>query len=148
MIEEFGTVVQVDGERACVEVLRVSACGSCSARQGCGTGSLAKLFGVRPLQLWMRNEIDARVGDRVVLGIEEGALVSGSLMVYLLPLIALLACAAAGQAVATGLGIENGEPFALLGGLGGLAAALGWLRSFGMGSEAQRRFEPILVRRL
>lgn len=118
MIEELATVVETDGRTMSVEIQRQSSCGSCSARSGCGTNLIASLFGRQRALLSLPNNVDARPGDRVVLGIRENDLVSGSIRLYLLPLGGLLAGALAGHLL-TGM-----ELIAILGGLTGMFAVL------------------------
>ena len=74
MIEEQGEVVEVQGEFAWIESERTTTCGSCAVRKGCGTSAIAKVLGQRRVRLRVLNRIDARVGDRVVIGIAESGL--------------------------------------------------------------------------
>ena len=69
MIEENGVVAATEGESAWVETSRQSACGSCSATKGCGTGSLSRFFAGRAHRVRVRNPVGAKVGDEVVVGI-------------------------------------------------------------------------------
>ncbi len=90
MIEENGVVVGLKGEWAIVKPITSGGCSSCSANQGCGTASLARFFGQRQQQHYAHNPLHAKPGDRVVMGLEEKALVSGSLLMYLLPLLFMI----------------------------------------------------------
>jgi len=93
MIEENGVVVSLKGEWAVVKPAPSSGCSSCSANQGCGTASLARFFGQRNQQHFAHNPLNAQPGDRVTMGLEERALVSGSLLMYLLPLVCMIIAA-------------------------------------------------------
>lgn len=128
MIEEIGRVVRTTGEAAWVQTARRSSCGSCSARSGCGTGVLAGLFGARLHEVEVLNPIGARPGEEVIVGISESLLVRGSVMLYLLPLLALVAGALLAEGLAPQLGLAGSELPAILGGLAGLAAGFLWLR--------------------
>ncbi|MCP5306507.1 MAG: SoxR reducing system RseC family protein [Chromatiaceae bacterium] len=97
MIEEQAQVVGVDGAYAEIATERRSACGTCAAQSGCGTSVLAAWFPQRRLTFRVRNGIDAKVGDRVIVGLDEGALQRGALWLYLVPLAGLLVGAIAGD---------------------------------------------------
>lgn len=86
-------VVEVDQDNLVLEVVPQSTCGSCSVKQGCGTSVLASSVGQKVIHFKLPDTVGAGVGDRVVLGIPENAVVSGSLMMYLLPLVVMFAVA-------------------------------------------------------
>lgn len=144
MIEEPAVVVEAGDGYAWVEARRRSACGACSASEGCGAAALAKVWGERRSRVRAISALPLQPGDAVIVGLAEGALLRGSLLVYLLPLLLLLAGALLGQAAFAGAGEE---PVVLAGavglGLGFLAARAGsrWLRG-------DARFQPVVVRRL
>jgi sigma-E factor negative regulatory protein RseC len=98
MIEQVAEVVRVEGQTAWVIAQASSSCGSCSSG-GCGTGSLQRYFSRRAAPVAAENLIGARVGQRVVVGLEEGAMVQGSLLLYMVPLLAFLIAAATIEAV-------------------------------------------------
>lgn len=145
MIEESGTVVATAGEDAWVETSRGSSCGSCSAK-GCGTGALSEVLGRRTQQLRVKNPIGAARGDRVVLGIDESALLRGSLAVYLVPLLALLGGGLLGESVTRSLGI-GGEGATILSALAALSLALWWLRRFNRRAAGDSRYHAVILRR-
>jgi len=122
MIEELATVIKTEGDVMAVEIQRQSTCGSCSVKSGCGTNLVASLFGKRRALLSLPNTIDARPGDRVVLGISEKDLVTGSIRLYLYPLAGLLFGAMAGHLLA------GSELFTILSGLIGMILVLLGLR--------------------
>lgn len=122
MIEELATVIKTEGDVMAVEIQRQSTCGSCSVKSGCGTNLVASLFGKRRALLSLPNTIHARPGDRVVLGISEKDLVTGSIRLYLYPLAGLLFGAIAGHLLA------GSELFTILSGLTGMILVLLGLR--------------------
>lgn len=144
MIEELAVVVEAGDGYAWVETQRRSACGACSAGDGCGTATLAKVWGERRVRVRAISTWPLRSGDAVIVGLAEGALLGGSLLVYLLPIVLLLAGALLGQAAFAGAGEE---PVILAGaaglGLGFLAARLVSRR---LRNDA--RFQPVVMRRL
>lgn len=96
MIEEPGVVVAVEEGAVLVRAEGSSGCSSCASGGGCGVASIARLLGRRDYILRVENDLDAQLGDRVVLGIDEHDLVRGALWMYLLPLAGLFAGAALG----------------------------------------------------
>ena len=91
MIEETALVLEVRDHQVLLETQRKTACQSCSVKSGCGTSTLAKVVGTRSSQFVVENTIDAHEGDQVIVAVDENALVQGSLLIYLLPLIFMLA---------------------------------------------------------
>src|SRR3972149_3643680 len=89
MIEETGTVVDVQGDIAWVGTQRRSTCERCSVNKGCGSATLAKVLGRRRSIVRAIRNVDAAVGDQVVLGLQDSALIRGSVAVYGAPLLAM-----------------------------------------------------------
>lgn len=147
MIEESAQVVAVEGDFVWVETQRQGTCGSCAASKGCGTATLAKVLGTRRTRVRALNGNGAQVGDRVVVGIEEAALVRGSLAVYAVPLLALLAGGVVGSLLSARLLLE-GEGLSLALGVLGLVAGLGWLKGFSRRIRSDARYQPVVLRRL
>lgn len=144
MIEESAVVVEAGDGYAWVETRRRSACGACSASEGCGTTTLAKVWGERRTRVRALSTLSLRPGDAVIVGLAEGALLHGSLLVYLLPLALLLAGALLGQAAFAGAGEE---PVILAGAVGlGLGFLAARVVSRRLRSDA--RFQPVVMRRL
>lgn len=115
MIEEQGRVVAVEPGAVWVETLRKSTCSSCSANAACGQGLMERL-GVGRQRGYLRalSQLQLSVGDSVVIGVREDLLVRSSLLVYLFPLLGLLAAALAAES------LELAEPLVILAGLAGL----------------------------
>ncbi|HKK05729.1 MAG TPA: SoxR reducing system RseC family protein [Gammaproteobacteria bacterium] len=147
MIEETATVVERSGEFAWVETQRQSTCSACSANKGCGTGVLSRVLGQRTARMKVLNPIGAQVGDSVVVGMHEAALIRGSLAVYLAPLIAMLVCAVVGQNLAGQIGSANPEPLTIAFGIGGLVLGGVWLRRFTRRIRDDQRYQPVILRR-
>jgi len=98
MIEEQAIVTDCDKDFVWVQTQRKSSCGQCSVKEGCGTQVLSKVFGnksshVRCLYPHNVSSQNIKIGDRVIIGLEESALLSGSFLVYFLPLLMMIFCA-------------------------------------------------------
>lgn len=145
MLEESALVVATEGEEAWVETSRRSSCGSCEAK-GCGTGALSQVLGRRSQRLRVQNPIAAMPGEAVVLGIAESALLKGSLAVYLVPLLALLAGGLLGEVMAPQLALPQ-EGTTILCALFALVCSFLWLRRFNRRAATDIRFNAVILRR-
>jgi sigma-E factor negative regulatory protein RseC len=146
MIEETATVAALDGQYAWVETERRSTCNACAANRGCGTATLAKVLGRRRTRVQVLNPLRAQVGESVVIGIPEDALVRGSLLLYVTPLAGLMAGGALGGLLSAQYGFES-EALSVFGGLAGLVFAGGWLRRRTRSMAADARYQPVVLRR-
>lgn len=122
MIEQQATVISREGNIVWVEAERQSTCGQCQARKGCGTGLLAKHVGQRFSRLAVNTDQPLEIGQRVMVSIPEQALLSGALMMYLLPLTGLFSAAILARI--SGLG----ELAQIAAGLLGLCAGFYWVK--------------------
>lgn len=148
MIEENARVVGLDDGYAWVETQRQTTCGACSLNKGCGTSVLAKFFGAKRTRMRVLNTLAAEVGDEVVIGLREHALMQGSLAVYAVPLLAMLVLALLGEGLNARLHITETEGVSILFGLAGLALGFLWLRNYALHTARDVRYQPIIVRRL
>ena len=146
MLREEGIVKAVNGDRAEVQTRVKSACGGCSAKNGCGTSLVASLFPQRGHNFIARNSVGAKPGDRVVIGLDESDLQLASLMIYLLPLLGLIGGALSGIYLARLLGSGDGELLSILLGAGGMAAVLLLVRarSYSLAGRGERFEAEIL----
>ena len=90
MIEETARVIAIENDQLLLEAQTSAACHACSARPGCGTSILSRWVGRRFTRFKVHNSIDANVGDEVVVGLAETAMLKGSVLVYLMPLLAMI----------------------------------------------------------
>ncbi len=144
MIEETAHVVAAGPDGVWVETQRQSACGQCAARKGCGTAVLSKVLGKKRSRVRVANPNQARVhvGDEVVIGIDESALVRGSMAVYLVPLLSLFLFGVLGQILARQLLLDSGEVLSIVFSLLGLLLGFTWARRYARGD---RRYQPVIL---
>jgi sigma-E factor negative regulatory protein RseC len=93
MIEETARVIAIENNQLLLEAETSAACNACAAKQGCGTSVLSKWIGRKFTRFQVPNTVNARVGDQVVVGLAEEAMLKGSVFVYLLPLLAMIGSA-------------------------------------------------------
>ncbi|MFV8571663.1 SoxR reducing system RseC family protein [Marinobacter sp. SBS5] len=139
MITETGKVIALQGTQAWVQTIQTSACESCSARAGCGQRALAAVSGGKANQILVLNTADAKVGDEVVIGVDEQSLLTASLAVYGVPLLLM---------VLTSIGafrlFGGTDLVAIVGAIFGLGAGFWLVRRWQ--SRSGDRFQPRMVR--
>ena len=103
-LSEMGQVVAIEPDAVWVEADRSAACGKCAARAGCGQGALAAMLQsskgrVRAVSSDDLKAEQCALGEEVVIQVPESTLLSGTLMIYGLPLlVATVAAVAASNA--------------------------------------------------
>lgn len=145
MIEESARVLSVDAGIATVSVQRRSACGSCSAKVGCGTALLASWLPQRRLTFQVENHVGARLGDMVVIGLDEQRLQRYAMVLYATPLAGLLVGAVTGQWLAGVIG-TGPELTSVVFGLSGVLTALVWVRRGSTGLDSGKTGGVQLIR--
>jgi sigma-E factor negative regulatory protein RseC len=90
MIEEYAVVTKCSGTQATLEIERRTACGLCGQKRGCGNATWGKMLGHESHDFTADNQVNAKVGDSVVVGVEEQAVLSSALFLYVVPLAGLL----------------------------------------------------------
>jgi len=151
MIEEHAQVVALDQNHdVWVETQRRSACGQCAANKGCGTATLAKVLGNKRSRVRALNPqaTAVMVGDEVIIGINEQALVRGSLAVYTVPLLSLFVFGFLGQLLTDQLLMTNQDILPIVSGLMGLLLGFLWVRRFTRLIADNDRYQPVLLRRV
>ncbi|MGE5028280.1 MAG: SoxR reducing system RseC family protein [Betaproteobacteria bacterium] len=142
MVEGIAHVVAVDGNLAWLEPEQTTSCGSCASSGACGAkgiGTTASRLEARRFSL--ENKDALTVGETVVVGIQENALVKASLIAYAIPLTTALGSAALAQ-WADG---RDGITMAAM--AGGLLLGLGLARLNANRLSARGELTPRFLRR-
>lgn len=145
MIETEAVVVKIEQAVAYVQAERKSSCSGCS-ESGCGTSVLANFFGQKTPLYRASNEVGAKVGDRVVVGMNESALFKGTLLLYLFPLLLLFVGAVAGSALAVTADVKDG--YSIAGAFIGLVAGFLGLKLLSSKMGVGRQFQPVILSRM
>ncbi|MDP2152502.1 MAG: SoxR reducing system RseC family protein [Methylotenera sp.] len=90
MIEEYAVVIQCKQDVAELEIERRTACGICGQKRGCGNATWGKLLGHKTHKFVAHNAIKAKVGDAVVVGIDEHVALRSVFFLYVVPLLSLV----------------------------------------------------------
>lgn len=150
MIEERAEVVSIEHGEVWVETRRRSACGQCAVNKGCGTAVLAKVIGNKRNRVRVLNPDDTSVsiGDEIVVGIEEQALVRGSLVIYLVPLLTLFLFGLLGEVLSVQLNLGNPDIPVIVFGLFGLVVGFYLVKMFSLNIRRNARYQPVLLHRI
>ncbi len=144
MIEELAIVVGVENQSALLEVIRRKPCGLCGQTRGCGISLWGRIFGHRSNVFKVQNHIDAKIGDSVVVGVEENALMFGAVSLYGIPLAAILVGSVLASQFAPAH--SNADLYATGGALSGLVLGLLWLKVNAQGRNLDARYRPVILR--
>ncbi|BAO44052.1 SoxR reducing system RseC family protein [Thiolapillus brandeum] len=146
MLEEEGVVLEINNGLAEVLTQRKSACGSCAAKNGCGTSLVESLFPQRSRAFLAKNEVGAKEGDQVILGLDEAALQMASLLVYLVPILGLIAGAMLGTWLGSKLATGYVEILSILGGSGGFFVSLSVVRHYSDALSGKHEYQAQILR--
>jgi sigma-E factor negative regulatory protein RseC len=92
MIEELAVVVKIENQQVWVESGPNNACGGCQQKASCTANALGSVLKKKSVPV--DSGIQLKTGDEVIIAIDESLLLRASLLLYLLPLIALFTGAA------------------------------------------------------
>ena len=146
MIEERAIILSLESElsstdsTATLEIERKIACGLCGQTRGCGNSIWGKVFAHQSTAFKAQNRINAKVGDSVIVGINEKALLKSALLLYILPLATMLI----GAILATQ--IQDKNVYAMLGALAGLLLGFLWVKGHTMSSSYFKMQQPVILR--
>ena len=100
MISEQGIIEKVLDDKAVVRVQKSAACAHCKSKGSCNISE-------RNMLIEVSNDIKASKGDYVEISVPEGTLLKLSVLVYLLPIIALTIGAFLGGFLANSLQTDS-----------------------------------------
>ena len=138
MIEEEAYVAAVSDGQVWVEKNRKTACSGCS--EACPSAVSSGFFTETQIRLCVLSDLPLSPGDKVLVGIAETALASGSFLIYLLPLVCLFAGALLGKS------LSGSDLASAFGGLLGFClcyAGLKFARLFD-----RQYYQPVILRKL
>jgi len=143
MATEEGVVFRMGSSAtgmAWVKTTRSGACASCSSKEACHVGGGGKEMEVEAI-----NTADAQVGDRVVLNIKTASFLKATFLLYVFPILSMIAGALLGQVVAVMRGTNPSGLSALFGFLFfGLAFIV--IRIAGRRLSANTSYQPEIIK--
>ena len=137
-MREKAIVVASKKQDAQVAIRRTSVCDGC---RGCSVGKEGK-----PLRVWAKNPINAKVGQVVEIELRAKTFLSATLIAYGLPLLAFLIGVGFGYKVSGLLNITAIEPFAMSMGVGAMFTCFLCIHLFTKREEINKKYSSRIVR--
>lgn len=110
MATEEGIVLKIDTDTAWVKTKKSKSCEGCSSKGFChATGSQDEM------EVQAINAAGGKVGDRVMLNFDTSSLLKASFLLYVFPIICMLAGAFVGMELAPRLDINSSKLSAIFG---------------------------------
>ena len=146
MIEEYAVITERTENLTTLEIERRTACSLCGQKRGCGNATWGKLLGHKSHAFNAENPINANVGDSVVVGIEERAILSSVFFLYVVPLLGMLAGAVLADT------FLNNEFYVVLGAASGLVLGFLWVKGHLAGRDCtdktcSAKYQAVILRR-
>ncbi|MDZ4140670.1 MAG: SoxR reducing system RseC family protein [Methylotenera sp.] len=146
MIEEYAIVTARAGTQATLEIERHTACSLCGQKRGCGNATWGKLLGHSRHAFTAENPVNANVGDSVVVGIDEHAVLNSAFYLYVVPLIGLLV----GTVLANYF--FSNQFYVILGAALGLVLGFLWVKGHLIGRNQSgiaysKKYQAVILRR-
>lgn len=136
-MKECGVVLKVMDQKAVVNIKRRSACGQCKA---CEMGR----SDVKEMNVIAKNEIGAEVDDNVNIIMDTPDVLRAAVIVYVIPLIALVTGVALGSFVAEKLDLQA-DWIGIITGIIFLAVSYLYVRKLDKKLEATKKYEPVIT---
>ena len=140
-MEETGIVNQLkENGFAVVKTTGGEQCGGCKCRGACHA-----LGGGTERKITAFNQVGATVGDRVIITIGSGAFIKASLVVYLLPVLALVIGALLGEKYSSQISASvSPEMVSVLTGVACLGVSFGAIRLFTNRLSQNQKYYPVI----
>lgn len=140
MATEEGTVIAVDNDTARIKTVKSAACEACAAKSSCNA-----MGGGNDMEVNAINTVHAEVGDTVILKFETTSLLKATFLLYVFPILCLLAGAVIGEKTAPLLGVDPIAFSAILG-FAFFGAAIFFVRYQGNRMGALKQYQPRILR--
>ncbi len=138
MINETGTVTEVDGIMAKVAVQKKNSCEGCTAGGACKTTA-------EGAEIEALNPVHAEVGQTVRISIAPYTYLKGTMLVYGIPVVALIAGAIAGKNIGEKYFADmNSDMFAAIAGFGLLVLSLLGIKLWSNKMESNTEYKPVI----
>lgn len=138
--QEIAEVSYIDGEYVFLKTANQASCGECSSKASCGSVKLFKPL-VESEEIKIKNTLDLKEGDSVVLALPPSKLLLGTFLVYLFPLFSLMVFAVLGK-------IIGGEVISILAGLAGLGISLVLVNKYVAKKVVSQQFTPEILEKV
>ena len=140
MNTEQGIVIRADTKTAWIKTTKTGSCDSCSAKSSCHT-----MGGGKEMEVEAINEAGARTGDQVIIGFETASLMKASFLIYIFPILGLIAGAIVGDTVAPYFSMSKSLSAILIGGFVFFLCYL-FVRKKGNELAKEQSYRPKVIR--
>jgi sigma-E factor negative regulatory protein RseC len=141
MATEEGIVTNIPTPgKVLVSTVRSGACAACTARGMCHT-----VGGGGEAEVIANNAANARVGDRVVISFQTGSLLKAMFLLYIFPILCLLAGAVIGNNYADALQMDS-SVFSAIAGFLFFGAAVLFVVTKGNKMAQKDEYQPKIIR--
>jgi sigma-E factor negative regulatory protein RseC len=140
MATEQGVVIKTDPSGAWVKTVKSGACAGCTSREACHSMSAGGEMEVKAI-----NEAGAKVGDRIVLSFGSASLLKATFLLYVFPILLLIAGALIGQETAPYFNF-NPSGFSAIIGFSFFIAALLIIKVKGNQLAKKNEYRPKIVK--
>lgn len=139
MVNEQGIVDKIVAQNAVIKIQRSSACAKCESKGACHTLSDKEIL------IEVANDLQAKAGDIVEISVPTSSLLKLSLLVYLLPIVALIAGSYAGGAFAQYRHIHTALG-SIFGGIIAMGITFYLLKLFDRAAVSKSEYRPKMTR--
>ncbi|MFP4039491.1 MAG: SoxR reducing system RseC family protein [Desulfosudaceae bacterium] len=140
MATEEGLVLRASETTAWIKTTRSTACEHCHSKDSCKT-----LGGANDMQVEAANPVGAKEGDQVVIDFNTGSLLKGTFLIYIFPILCLLAGAAIGVKISEATGQDRSLVSAICG-FGALVLSMFFVRFQGNRLSRKDAYKPRIIR--
>jgi len=132
--EEYGIVVEINGEMAKVKAARHGDCENCGSCPGDNA-----------ITLDVKNPLSAKLGQKVAFEIPQTNMLQAAFVVYILPLIAAAAGVIVGSLIANQFG-QPMIPFQIIGGIVAFILSLIFVKLYDRYVKNNKKMLPVITK--
>ncbi|MCW8879548.1 MAG: SoxR reducing system RseC family protein [Kangiellaceae bacterium] len=141
-LTETGLVTKIEGNNAWVNTKAKLACSSCQVESTCGNGILEKYLAGKIFISLVPNQLNAEVGDEVILSVAKSSVTKASFVVYFMPLLLMTSFAF----IAEKLFVS--EPVTIISGMLGLSIGIVFISIYNRFVAKKEHFMPKMVSKM
>ena len=139
MVTEEGIIEQISHSNAVVRIQKSSACAHCESRGACQVSE------GKAMLIEVTNDLQAKVKDHVEISMPEGSLLKLSLLVYFIPILALIAGALGGSVLAQFFNLQPTLAPIICGGFA-MGITFCVLKKLDRSAHARRNYQPHMTK--
>lgn len=139
MVNEQGIVDKIVSKNAVIRIQRSSACAKCESKGAC------QALSDKEVLIEVPNDLQAKEGDTVEISVPTSSLLKLSMLVYLLPIFALIAGSYVGSTLAQEFDLHS-SLCSIGGGIIAMSITFYLLKIFDRASASKAEYHPKMTR--